>query len=157
MTSLVDELLKVVDDQKDLTDVLANDAGIQKLLDGYQCYRKKFDINLPDISSTSTGREFKDALLRLPPQYRVRILNEFNNHLVNPNTIEKEPESDEKEMKQLTRHLIKLTVYGVFALAAITLVIITSLSISGKEVPAHEIFSAIFNTISEIFKVIAGF
>ena len=157
--TLVDELLKGVDDETDLSEELANTPGIQKLLDGYQCYRKKFDIGLPNINETSTGREFKDALLKLPPQYRVRILNEFNDQLTNPTptTIDPNQDNDEKEMKKLTRQLINFIVYGFFVLAIITIVTIASLSILGKEIPTHEIFSSIFGTITEIFKVIAGF
>lgn len=155
MTSIVEELLKGMEDNETISYEIEETPEVQILLDGYQNYRKKFDSSLPLITIENNGREFKDALLALPAKTKLELFNKFTDALNKTNDSDQDS-CEEIQLRKDHKKLIRLIVYSFFVLALIIIGTVTYLSINGKEIPSGEIFSAITTTIVEIIKVIAG-
>lgn len=154
MTTIVDDILKGVDDAAPLSGEITETPTLNDLLEDYQKYRKGFDAALPDITPDSTGRQFKDALFLLPARYKLSVLEKFNQSLEKQEIDVLDP--DEEQYKDYNKKLSKLIVYGFFVLAFVTIASVFILSILKRELPSGDVFRSIMETITEIIKVIAG-
>lgn len=157
MGTILEDLLKEIDDTAPLSDSIQKDAHITEMLDAYHRYQTNYDSTLPQISETSSGREFKNAIDQLPSLTRLEILNRY---LAAKKEVEGDAPKTDDPVEQIyenqKKNLTYVIIVGFFGLALITIISVVSLSIMGKQIPDGQIFNTIISTMVEVFKILTG-
>jgi len=155
--ALMEAVLHRVADNERVTERMERSHALRVLVEAYQHFTQD-DANLVNITSVTTGAEFKEALRHLKPEHQVDLLKKYCDtlHGVAPAVVSAPTEPIAQIEERQNRHwMLKLCVLVASSILLIMVTTFASVIFKGTGADAN-VFTSTMSNIVEIAKLIFG-